>query len=475
MDIKHVVVLMLENRSFDSMLGMLYPSGTRFDGLTGTEQNTWHKLDGTGSEQISVWKAPDLTPLAACVPSPDPGELFTDIHMQIHGLTSADGTLGISPTMNGFVDNYVRQPPTTSVYDPAAPMHYYTADQIPVLSQLARAFGVSDRWHAPAPCQTWPNRFFAHTGTANGFVNNSPTHFPYLMETVFNRLAEDAKVPWRVYFHDVPQSITLTRLWGDVVSHFRPFNDDFIRDAHSGSLPAYSFIEPRYFADPALRQMPNDQHPPHDVAYGESLIASVYNAVRNGPRWKNTLLVITYDEHGGCYDHVVPPAATAPGGPTPDGFDFGYFGVRVPAVVVSPWVPAGSIIRPRGLTPFDHTSIIATLRKLFPFAPLTARDGAAPNLLDALTGDGSNDGPALINAPEPVAVSGEVAAAAAAKPNGMQRALATAAVMLPTAGADAATHVQRLAGVPDKAPGHPTVAAAIADIVTHMKAFFGSL
>jgi hypothetical protein len=93
-------------------------------------------------------------------------------------------------------------------------MHYFTSNQLPVMSQLALAFGVSDRWHAPAPCQTWPNRFFAHTGTANGYVNNSPTHFPYMMETVFNRLEEDAKVPWRVYFHDVPQSITLTRLWG---------------------------------------------------------------------------------------------------------------------------------------------------------------------------------------------------------------------------------------------------------------------
>jgi phospholipase C len=342
-----------------------------------------------------------------------------------------------------------------------------------VLSMLARQFGVSDRWHASAPCQTWPNRFFAHTGTANGYINNSPTHFPYLMETVFNRLEEDARVPWRVYFHDIPQSITLTRLWGDLAKNFRCFEDDFVRDAASGNLPSYSFIEPRYFADPLRKKMPNDQHPPHDVAYGEALIASVYNAVRGGPGWKQTLLIITYDEHGGCYDHVVPPAATSPGGQTPAGFDFGYFGVRVPAVIVSPWVPEGSVIRPPGLTPFDHTSIIATLRKLFPFASLTPRDAAAPDLLNALTGDGSNDGPAFISAAEAVATDAEVAAAAAAKPNEMQRALSTAALLLPTAGADTGAHIQRLAAVPDTTPGQPTVGQAAADVASHVKAFLG--
>ena len=415
-----------------------------------------------------------MTPTAACIPTPDPGELFSDIQMQIHGMADS-GTVNPSPTMDGFVDNYVRQPPANVTRDPAAVMHYFTETHIPVLCQLARQFGVSDRWHASAPCQTWPNRFFAHTGTANGYVNNSPTHFPYMMETVFNRLEEDAKVPWRVYFHDMPQSITLTRLWGDALTHFRYFDNDFIRDAAAGNLPAYSFIEPRFFADPVAGKMPNDQHPPHNVSYGESLIASVYNAVRGGPGWKNTLLIITYDEHGGCYDHVVPPAATSPGGPAPEGFDFGYFGIRVPAVVVSPWVPQGSVIRPPGLTPFDHTSIIATLRKLFPFAPLTARDAAAPDLLAALSGDGSNDGPASITTAEAVPTAAEITSAAAAKPNEMQKALSTAALLLPTAGANTGAHVQRLAAVPDTAPVHPTVAAAVVDVLAHVQAFLGRL
>lgn len=475
MDIKHVVVLMLENRSFDCMLGMLYQSDDKFDGLIGTESNTWHKPDGS-QQNIQVWKDPALDAKTVCIPDPDPGELFTDIYMQIHGL-AADGTPNTgAPAMGGFVDNYMRQPPTTPAADPYSVMHYFTPDQVPVISQLARAFGVSDRWHASTPCQTWPNRFFAHTGTANGYVNNSPTHFPYEMETVFNRLA-DAGQSWRIYFHDMPQTATLAKLWGGLLaSHFLDFTTDFIHDAAAGNLPAYSFIEPRYFTDLLLNNIPNDEHPPHNVAYGERLIADVYNAVRSGLGWKQTLLVITYDEHGGCYDHVVPPAATSPDGKAPDGFDFGYFGVRVPAVIVSPYVPAGTVIRPPGLTPFDHTSIIATLRKLFNFAPLTARDAAAPDLVDALEAlraGPDNDGPPSITAPAVPPPPAQVARAAAKPPNSLQKSLATAALQLPTAGADPAMHIQRLRSAQDVAPSHATVADAAADVAAHVKGFLG--
>ncbi|MBV8522298.1 MAG: phospholipase [Acetobacteraceae bacterium] len=472
MDIRHVVVLMLENRSFDCMLGMLYPNSEDFDGLIGTESNIWHKPDGS-QLPIQVWKDPTLTAETLVVPDPDPGELFTDIQMQMLGLTD-DGQLNTGlPSMGGFVDNYMRQPPSTTAPDPYAVMHYFTPDQLPVISQLARAFGVSDRWHASAPCQTWPNRFFAHTGTANGYINNSPTHFPYTMETVFNRLS-DVGQSWRVYYHDIPQSVTLARLWSDVLTHFRHFEEDFAGDAAAGKLPSYSFIEPRYFPDRLGNKAPNDEHPPHNIAYGEALTAAVYNAVRSGPGWKNTLLVITCDEHGGCYDHVVPPPATPPGGQTPDGFNFDVFGVRVPAVIVSPYVQAGSIIRPTGPTPFDHTSIIATLRKLFGFAPLTARDQAAPDLLEYLDPNPNNDGPPSITAPAVPPAPAQVARDAAKPPNDLQKSLSTAAVVLPTAGADIGAHINRLSSVPDSAPSHATAGDAAADVTAHMRAFTNS-
>ena len=471
MDIRHVVVLMLENRSFDCMLGMLYPRSDSFEGLTGAEFNTWRGPDGA-RQDIPVWNDPTLTAETLCIPDPDPGELFTDIQMQLRGVAEDGSVATGAPDMSGFVANYMRQPTTVPARDPRAPMHYFTPDQVPVLSQLARAFGVSDRWHASAPCQTWPNRFFVHTATAAGYVNNTPTHFPYEMPTVFNRLSTVGQT-WQIYFHDIPQSATLTELWLHTLTNFSNFETDFARDAAHGRLPAYSFIEPRYFTDSVLKRVPNDGHPPHNIAYAEQLIAEVYNAVRSGPGWKQTLLVITCDEHGGCYDHVPPPAATPPDVLRPNGFDFSYFGVRVPAVIVSPYVRAGSVIRPAGPTPFDHTSIIATLRGLFNFAPLTHRDAAAPDLLAALDAEPGNDGPAAIVAPAIPPAPEDVAHAAASPPNNLQQSLSTLAVHLPTVGADIGAHIQRLTATPDVAPDHATADQAAASVLGHMQAFLG--
>ncbi|CAH2601277.1 Phospholipase [Rhodovastum atsumiense] len=467
-DIRHVVVLMLENRSFDSMLGRLYPAGDGFDGVTGAERNVWHQPDGS-QQEVPVWTDPELTAEALCIPNPDPGELFDDIQVQIHGLAEPGGAVASGPSMGGFVDNYMRQPPTTPVADPKAVMHCFAPEQVPVTSALARAFGVSDRWHASAPCQTWPNRFFAHAGTANGYVNNAPVHFPYLMETVFNRL-DDVGQGWRIYFHDIPQAATLARLWPSA-GNFRRFEAEFARDAAAGTLPAYSFIEPRYFADVLGNRLPNDAHPPHNVAHAEALVAVVYNAVRAGPGWKHTLLVITYDEHGGCYDHVVPPPATPPDDKAPEEFHFDYFGVRVPAVIVSPYVRAGSVIRPPGLTPFDHTSLIATLRRLFGFAPLTARDAAAPDLLPALQAAPENDGPAAVTAPVLSPDPALVARAAERPANDLQASLGAAATGLPAHGTDIPAHVRQLAAAPPVVPVRHSVADAAATSAAHMQAF----
>jgi phospholipase C len=434
MDIAHVVVLMLENRSFDCMLGRLYPDRADFDGLTGREFN---RCNGT---DVAVWASQDMDSQAACIPSPDPEELFVDMTDQIFGV----GNKPPAPaTMGGFAANYMANTPTN---DPSAVMHGFTPEQVPVLSALARSFGVSDRWHASAPNQTWPNRFFVHTGTAAGHVNNSPPRFPYEMPTIFNRLTEKQR-SWRIYRHDIPQSATLTRIWSELPDHLYLFEQDFMADAMSGRLPNYSFIEPRYFSDPLLRRMPNDQHPPHNVLFGERLIARVYDALRNGPGWEQTLFIITYDEHGGIYDHVPPPPATPPDDLRPDGFAFDRFGVRVPAVIVSPWVPAGSIIRPpAGSPPFDHTSILATLRNLFDLGkPLTRRDAAAPDLLAALSLPGpTNPGPPSLEVPAPDSTNASVAAAHEEPPNHLQQALAEMASHLPPGTANVAAHITAL-------------------------------
>ena len=459
MDILHVVVLMLENRSFDCVFGKLQTKLPGIDGLSGNKSNDWN------GAKVGVWNDPALTSVSATIPDPDPGELYTDMQMQLNG---PDG----ATQMGGFVANYMRQKPADKPFDPKSVMHYFTPDQVPVLTQLACSFGVSDRWFASAPNQTWPNRFFAHTCTAAGYINNDPPHFPYMMPTVFGRLAEK-HCEWRVYFHDFPQAGTLATLWEDVPTHFRFFNA-FLADAAVGNLPSYSFIEPRYFTDPVLKLIPNDMHPPHNIAYGEQLVAQVYNALRYGPHWKQTLLIITYDEHGGCYDHVYPPAAVAPDKLTPDHVVFNRYGVRVPAVIVSPHVRPGSVIRPPGDTPFDHTTIAATLRALFGLRPLTARDAAAPDLLGALDFTVSNDGPDQpILAPAPPPAAEEVARVAGKPPNDMQKSLSNAAAALPTMGANVAAHIQRLTDVAPVLANHATVEQAAGAVAAHVKAFLG--
>ncbi len=226
--IKHVVVLMLENRSFDCLLGQLYTGRLDFNGLTGREGNPH---TGGPVSPIAAWNDVTIVPGAMTIPTPDPGEQFTDITTQIFGLNGAANNQ--PPPMSGFVDNYVRQtkePP----YDPKQIMHYYTPAQVPVLSQLAKAYAVCDQWHASAPNQTWPNRFFVHCATAGGYVNNSPPRFPYLMPAIQERLNR-VENGWKVYFHDMPQSLTLAQLWS-LRDNFRPF-DEFAADAAAGRLP----------------------------------------------------------------------------------------------------------------------------------------------------------------------------------------------------------------------------------------------
>ena len=460
--IDHVVVLMLENRSFDSMLGRLYGPERDFRGLSGTETN-----DYRGQPQ-KVWTSGPKDPPGNRLPSPDPYEKFVDMTAQIYGATP---TVPPVATMGGFAANYAtpRDPPSAPARDPRGVMHGFTPEQVPVLSALAKAFAVSDDWHASAPNQTWPNRFFAHTGTANGYVNNDPLHIPYLMPTIFNRLAR-ANRSWRIYYHDMPQAATLTRIWSQLPDHLYLFEDHFIGDAMAGRLPSYSFIEPRYFSCPAQSRMPNDQHPPHDVKLGERLIARCYDAIRNGAAWDRTLFIITYDEHGGIYDHVPPPAAVSPDGKAPNGFAFDRYGVRVPAVIISPWIKPETIARrPEGWAyPFDHTSILATLRNLFGLgAPMTKRDAAAPDLLHLLDdANPPNPGPPSIAMPADAPTAADIAAAHDAVPNGMQAALAKFAPFLPPGTANIPSH---LAAVKTIAKAPPPELATVRDALVKVE------
>ena len=419
-NIKHIVVLMLENRSFDNLLGWLYdgetvPRGQEFNGLHAGLWNPLDNIDADGTafiEQVYVQKngappkkkfggnpppsAPDYT-----LPAPDPGEGFKDTNHQLFQYYDVAIQYPPTPTNMGFVNNYKNamlygtfaygDAPT----DPRRIMTCYTPAQTPVLSTLAKQFAVCDEWFCSVPSQTLPNRDFVHAATSSGHVNNQPVA-NCDAPTIYNKIQDAVKndnrstdLSWKVYSGTSKgQPFSLTRLImtalhsPEMDANFVSINQ-FYADAASGNLPSYSFLEPQ-FSNPGQ----NDQHPPSDVRAGEQLIADVYNAVVNSPQWTETLLVITYDEHGGCYDHVAPPAHATPPDSAPGqyGFTFNRFGVRVPTVLISPYIEAGTICRPAGFTPFDHTSILATARNCFKLdAPLTPRDAAAPDLSCALT------------------------------------------------------------------------------------------
>jgi phospholipase C len=362
---QHLVVLMLENRSFDHMLGFMKSDAYLIDGLNGDEFN----LDPNGTP-VTVSKDADFSGDL----TPDPGHHFPDVNMQIFG--NRDGTG--DPTMKGFVMDYA-QMGGSSVAQSHNIMKCFSPGpvpecKIPVLVTLAEQYAVCDRWFSSVPGPTLPNRCFAHAATSVGRVDMNPIWFE-VSKTIYE-LLRASNVTSKIYFHDATVAMTFKNFLKDQ-SYFGTF-DDFLDACDNGRLPAYSFLEPRYNADNMNHLGANDQHPDHDVAEGETLIQDVYNAIRKSKLWENTILLIVYDEHGGLYDHVPPPATVNPDDKNSlnPPFDFRRLGLRVPAVVVSPWIPAGTI----DPTQYDHASLAATARKLFLGAdsePLTRRDAIA--------------------------------------------------------------------------------------------------
>jgi phospholipase C len=382
-----IVQLMLENRSFDQMLGFLYessgnksPTGQPFEGLTGNESNP----DDTG-KQISVFRINSLSQHPYLMPGADPGEGFYNTNIQ---LFSTDFPApGAIPTNKGFILNFKaaiasdiakHYSDTLPGTVPSEIMGAYDPSMLPILSGLAKGFAVCDHWFASVPSETMPNRAFANAATSQGHLDDTPK--VYTCPSIFGSLTQK-NLDWAIYGYNQEP---LTRLdFPDTQkapqSHFGKFQD-FLHRAAAGTLPPYTFLEPDFGA------AGNSQHPNYDVALGEQLIHDVYYALRNGPGWNATLLVITYDEHGGNYDHLPPPTGAVP----PDdsageyGFDFTRFGVRIPAVLVSPRIAAGTVFRASSGT-IDHTSVLKTIELRWGLNPLTARDHAAPDLGNALT------------------------------------------------------------------------------------------
>ncbi len=350
--ISHVVVLMLENRSFDHMLGSLQKE-LGLDGVDTDAPPRSNQAAGAPYQQIpgALRVFPD---------NMDPRHEYPNVRQQVN-----------AGAMDGFAQDFASSVPHAQPPDIQQVMSYFMPGDLPALHTLARNFTVCDRWFASVPGPTWANRFFAHSGTSLGHLAmpeglfNLHLHW-YSQDTIYDRL-NDAKCDWKIYYGDVPQSLLLVHQLAPAnlgrYQRLAQFYADAAGDANS--FPTFSFIEPEYYSPGQ-----SDDHPPHDVLNGDHLIGTVYNALRrNEALFQETLLVVVWDEHGGFYDHVKPAPAEPPDNrPGEFDFDFRTLGVRVPAILVSPWTA-----RRVSSDVFDHTSVLRFVIEENHLAPLGNR------------------------------------------------------------------------------------------------------
>jgi phospholipase C len=418
-----LVVLMFENRSLDNVLGYLYPAGGPFNGLnSGSYSNPVPPQIKDGHSSVPAQPSPG-TSADFQNPNPDPGEGYPHISTQLFGLVSPETNRyetsammktpfntppdGTPPDMKGFVNDYCNNYRASQGRDPTYEeyrviMDAFTSEQLPVLSKLAKEFAVYDAWFCAVPSQTYCNRSFFNASSSSGFVLNAP-HKKWIENniapTIFNRLHENEK-KWMVYYDEL-QLVPLTalihapKLYEFWKTNFATMKQ-FYADVAAGTLPDYAFVEPRMLFNH------NDFHPPgplivdgikipspSDVRAGDLLLHQVYDAIRtskpNGTGFStasNTMLLVTFDEHGGCYDHVAPPGATPPDNPQISGemdFLFDRLGLRVPSIAISAYTDPVVVKRP-----VHHAAVIRTLCRKHKLDHLTDRDRDAPDLSDAI-------------------------------------------------------------------------------------------
>jgi len=348
--IEHIVVLMMENHSYDNYLGTLR-RGDGFRMGPGRVPRDWNP-DGLG-DGVRAFRMP-----SGCQLRRVPGQDWNRSHR------SWDAGAN-----DGFVEAST-----------AVAMGYWDATDLPFYHGLASTFPVCDRWFSSVLAQTYPNRRFLMAGTANGVVSTTDAALlapPPPNGTIFDRFAAHG-IPWRNYYSDLPSSGIILET---VVKHPEALSpiERFFADAAAGTLPSFSLVDPDFDV--------SSEENPQDVQMGERFAARVVDAVMKGPGWPRTLLVWCYDEHGGYYDHVPPPPAIAPDDIPPDihvppdlpgGYD--RYGFRVPAVIVSPFARRDHVSHRL----HDHTSVLKLVETKWNLGALTYRDANADDLLDSL-------------------------------------------------------------------------------------------
>jgi phospholipase C len=355
--INHIVVDMQENRSYDSYFGQLFAEG----------QPASDPEPNTGNPDPTNPSNPPIVPFnqTQMCSVADLGHSWNQAHAEWD---------------NGAMDGFT----TTNVYpdDPTGSraMGSYDQGQLPFYYQLANTFGIGDRYFSSVMGPTYPNRFYLLAGTSFGHIaNDFPPAGGWPVTTIFDRL-DAAGISWKVYdsgfafanFFKTPQA--------EASTHIFPIAQ-YYTDAAAGNLPAVTFIDPGFFGSPNKE---TDEHPNSNVEVGQKFVYGVLNALETSPDWSDSAFFLTYDEDGGFYDHVPPPAAVPPdsiapmlqSGDTPGAFD--HYGFRVPLIVVSPYSKPHFVSN----VVSDHTSILKFIEDRYGLTPLTARDAAANDLTE---------------------------------------------------------------------------------------------
>lgn len=409
--IEHVFVLMFENRSFDHMFGFSGISGVDIEGapttIDGVTPGAATNVDPQSNATIAASPGADYALKGV---DQDPGHEFVNTLMSLCGQGAVYDPVpgGYPPIDNsGFISNYLLDPADATISDrsttPDRIMRCFdTEKQLPVLYQLATEYAICDQWFSSLPGPTWPNRFFLLAASSGG-LDGSPSPLDVVTSTtvegyrfsngtIFD-LLDDKCIDWEIYEgDDFPVSFAISGMtlnW--LQGRFRSFGLLAADLLDPDFAPKFVFIEPKYGAHgfdvtgPGDFSCGNSMHPLDDVTRGEQLLKDTYEAIRNSPHWETSLLIVCFDEHGGFYDHVAPPAGVAPGDSITESyvqnhFQFDQLGVRVPALVISPLVKRGVIDH----TLYDHTSMLATVEKLFGLPSLTNRDKEANDFLHLL-------------------------------------------------------------------------------------------
>jgi len=374
----HIVVVMMENHSFDNLLGALAHSGQpRAHGLRVTHAGVARNSNPGPQGPVQSFAIPTTAQ------SPVVTQTWNATHEQIDG---------------GSMDGFVRS------VDSDQPMGYWTKEVLPFSYSFASSFTLANRWFCSAPCQTYPNRRFLMAGTAYGDIATDEESLkdpPPPNGTIFDRLHAYG-IGWRNYFTDLPQTAIIPSIVEKYPANLAPIAQ-FFADCTAGSLPSVSFVDPEFGAlsdiGAPLTSVPGleavgvklettggDEEDPQNMDYGEYWAYQVVHAVLSSPAWPRTLLIYTYDEHGGYYDHVPPPAAIAPDsippqlepGDIPGGYDI--YGPRVPAIVASPYSKPNAVTN----VVHDHTSVLATIEAKWNLPALTYRDANARTVEDFL-------------------------------------------------------------------------------------------